>query len=195
VGLGIFVAALTAYGIARYRFKGKTLLTTYFLIGLMFPIQLGVLPIFVILRSLRLTDSLLGLVLVYTADMSFFVFVFSKFFQDLPNSLYQSAKIDGAGEFRIFLQIMMPLAKPVIATMGLVKMVLIWNDFYLPLIILARRNVRTVTLALFYYLSDFFANWHLVFTAVTLALIPILILYALFQRQLIEGITAGAVKE
>jgi raffinose/stachyose/melibiose transport system permease protein len=195
VTLGIFIAALTAYGIARYQFKGKTLVTTFFLIGIMFPIQLGVLPIFVILRTLRLTDTLPGLILVYSANMSFFLFVFSRFFETLPNSLYQSAKIDGAGEFRIFLQIMMPLAKPVIATMALIKTVNIWNDFYLPLVLVTSGELRTVTLALYYYVSDFFANWHLVFTAVTLALIPILVLFALFQRQLIEGISAGAVKE
>jgi raffinose/stachyose/melibiose transport system permease protein len=193
--LGIFIAALTAYGIAKYRFKGKTFVLTFFLIGLMFPIQLGILPIFIILRTLHLTNTFPGMILVYMANMSFFVFVFAKFFETLPNSLYESGKIDGAGEFRIFAQIMMPLAQPVIATMALIKAVNIWNDFYMPLVILTRSEVRTLTLAIYNYLSDFFANWHLVFTAVTVALVPILIIFFLFQRQLIEGITAGALKQ
>lgn len=195
VVLGIFVAAMTAYGIAKYKFKGKSFLLTFFLIGLMFPIQLGILPIFIILRALHLTNTFPGMILVYMANMSFFVFVFAKFFQTLPHSLYESGRIDGASEFRIFLQIMMPLAQPVLATMALIKAVNIWNDFYLPLVILTRSEVRTLTLAIYNYLADFFANWHLVFTAVTVALIPILIIFFLFQRQLIEGITAGALKQ
>ncbi len=191
----VFVAALTAYGIARYSFKGKAFVQTFFLVGLMFPIQLGILPIFIILRTLRLTNTFAGMILIYIANMSFSVFIMTKFFEKLPAELYDSAKIDGAGEFRIFLQIMMPISRPVVATVALIKAVNIWNDFYMPLVILTRRSVQTLTLGIYWYVSNFFVNWHLVFSAVTFSTVPILVLFLLFQQQFVEGLTAGSLKQ
>jgi raffinose/stachyose/melibiose transport system permease protein len=186
---------MVAYGLSRYRFKGNDFLQIYFLLGLMFPIQLGILPIFIILRSLGLINSLLGMVLIYTANMSLPVFIFSRFFRTLPKAMYESAIIDGAGEFRIFAQIMMPICKPVYATVGIINLVTIWNDFYMPLVFLTGKHVRTLTLGIYRYMSNFLANWHLVFTAVTVALIPVFILFFIFSRQLVAGLTAGSVKE
>lgn len=191
----LFVSSMTAYGLSRYQYKGRDFLQVYFLLGTMFPIQLGILPIFIIIRSLGLTNSFLGMILIYTANMSLAVFIFSKFFRTLPYALYESARIDGAGEFRIFAQIMLPMSKPVISTVGLIQFVLFWNDFYLPLVFLTRREVRTLTLAIFRYLSNFLANWHLVFTAVTIALVPIIIVFFIFSEQLVSGLTSGSMKE
>jgi len=109
--------------------------------------------------------------------------------------LYESAIIDGAGEFRIFAQIMIPMSKPVLSTVGIIQFVLIWNDFYMPLVFLTRREVRTLTLAIFRYLSNFLANWHLVFTAVTIALVPVIIVFFIFSEQLVAGLTSGSMKE
>lgn len=135
------------------------------------------------------------MVLIYTANMSLPVFIFSRFFRALPRALYESALMDGAGEFRIFAQIMVPLSKPVFATVGIINFVTIWNDFYMPLVFLTGKHVRTLTLGIYRYMSNFLANWHLVFAAVTAALIPVFILFFLFSRHMVAGLTAGSLKE
>lgn len=190
----ITVAAMVAYGLAQYRFKAKKFLQTYFLVGLMFPIQLGILPLYIMLARMHLTNNLLGLALIYTANMSFPVFVFNKFFNDLPISLIESARIDGGGEFKIFASIIAPISKPVIATVGLLNFVTIWNDFYLPLVFLTKASVRTLTLGVYSYTANFLANWNKVFAAATIALIPVIIIYLLFSDQIVAGLTGGAVK-
>lgn len=161
----------------------------------MFPIQLGILPIFIMIRSMHLTNTFLGMVLIYTANMSLAVFIFSNFFRTLPNALYESALIEGAGEFTIFSRIMVPISKPVFATVGILNFVTIWNDFYMPLVFLTKKNIKTLPLGIYSYMNNFLANWHLVFAAVTLALIPVMIIFFAFSRFLISGLTAGAVKE
>jgi hypothetical protein len=191
----LFVASLCAYGLSRYKFKGQNILRIYFLLGMMFPIQLGILPIFIMIRSMHLTNTFLGMVLIYTANMSLAVFIFSNFFRTLPNALYESALIEGAGEFTIFSRIMVPISKPVFATVGILNFVTIWNDFYMPLVFLTKKNIKTLPLGIYSYMNNFLANWHLVFAAVTLALIPVIIIFFAFSRFLISGLTAGAVKE
>ena len=194
ISLLIF-SSLTAYGLSRYRFRGQSTLRVYFLLGMMFPIQLGILPIFIIIRGLGLTNNFLGMILIYTANMSLPVFIFSNFFRALPDALYESAVIEGAGELAIYIRIMVPISKPVFATVGILNFVMIWNDFYMPLVFLTRKEVRTLTLGIYRYMSNFLANWHLVFAAVTLALIPIMIMFFAFSRFLIAGLTTGAIKE
>ncbi len=189
------VASMTAYGLARYSFRFRNGLRIYFLLGMMFPIQLGILPIFIIIRALGLLNSFAGMILIYTANMSLPVFIFFHFFEALPDALYESAVIEGAGEFRIFRSIMIPISRPVFATVGILNFVMIWNDFYMPLVFLTRKSVQTLTLGIYRYMNNFLANWHLVFAAVAMALIPVMILFFMFSRFLIAGLTAGAVKE
>lgn len=191
----IIVSSLTAYGLSRYSFKFSGVLQTYFLLGLMFPIQLGILPIFIMLRNLGLINSYPGMVLLYAANMSFPVFIFSMFFKTLPSSLHESAKVDGAGEFTVYLKIMLPLTKPIMATVALLSVINIWNDFFMPLVFLTKESMRTVTLGVYRYMSNFMANWHLVFAAASISLIPIVILFIFFSEQVISGITSGAVKQ
>lgn len=195
VGLLLFISSLTAYGLSRFKFKSRELLQNYFLVGLMFPIQLGVLPLFIILKNLGLMNNLFGLILLYASNMSFAVFVCSKFFRTLPVALSESAKIDGASEFVTYARIIMPVSLPVLSTVGLINFITIWNDFYMPLVFLTKANVRTLTLAVYRYMSNFLANWHLVFAAVTIALVPVIIVFFLFSNQIVAGLTGGAVKE
>ncbi|MDI3547764.1 MAG: raffinose/stachyose/melibiose transport system permease protein [Halanaerobiales bacterium] len=191
----VFISSLTAYGLSRFKFKYADTLQTYFLLGLMFPIQLGILPIFIMMRKLNMINNLFGMVLLYSANMSFPVFIFSVFFRTLPYALYEAAKVDGAGEFTIYFRIMLPLSKPVIATIALLSTITVWNDFYLPLVFLTKDNLRTVTLGVYRYMSNFLANWHLIFSAASLSLIPIIILFGFFSRNIISGITSGSLKQ
>ena len=190
----VFFASMVAYGLSRFEFKGKRGCRAYFLMGLMFPIQLGILPIFVILTKLHLNNTLFGVALLYASGMSFAVFVFSNFFKGVPWELSESAKIDGATEFQIFAKIIIPISKPVLFTIGIINFVGIWNDFFIPLVFLTKSNVRTLTLAIYTYMSDFLATWHLVFAAVVVVLIPIIIVFVLFSENIAEGLANGAVK-
>ena len=191
----VFFSSMTAYGLSRYRFKGRQALELYFLLGLMFPIQIAILPLFIIMRSLKLTNTFLGMILLYTANMSFSLFIFTQFFKELPAALHESAVIDGASEMTIFWRIMMPISKPVIFTVMTVSFVQIWNDFYLPLVFLAKRSLHTLTLAIYQYLANFLAYWNFVFAAATLALIPVIIVFLVFSDQIISGLAAGSIKE
>ena len=140
----ILVSSSLSYGIAMFDFKGKGFLQTYFLIGLMFPIQLGILPLFVIMTRLHLNNSLLGLSLIYAANLSFSFTVFSKFFRSFPTPLLEAARIDGASELDIFLRVVLPVTRPVIFTVALLNFVMIWNDFYMPLVFLTKSNLKTL---------------------------------------------------
>ena len=191
----LIVSTMVAYGLSRFDFKGKSFLQTYFLIGLMFPIQLGILPLFIMLTKMHLNNNILGLALLYAANMSFPVLVFSKFFRGIPHSLSESARIDGARELKVFVKIIIPMSKPVLFTMGLINFVTIWNDFYMPLVFLTKTSVRTLTLAVYSYMANFLANWHLVFAAVVIALLPVIIIFFRFSDQIVAGLAGGAVKE
>jgi raffinose/stachyose/melibiose transport system permease protein len=194
----VFMIALSssvAYGISMFRFKGRDFLQTYFLVGLMFPIQLGILPLFVIMNKLKLTNNLVGLALVYSANMSFSVVVFSKFFNGFQHALLEAAVIDGASPLQVFTRVVLPVSKPVIFTVGLINFVMVWNDFFMPLVFLTKSSLRTLTLGIYAYTADFLANWNKVFAGVTVALLPIIIIYFLFSEQIVSGLTSGSVKE
>ena len=189
------ISSMVAYGLAQYKFKGKSFMQTYFMLGLMFPIQLGILPLFIMLTKVHLNNNLLGLVLIYAANLSFPVLTFSKFFQELPVSVIESARIDGASEFQIYTKMVLPISKPVIFTVGLINFVQLWNDFFMPLVFLTKTNVRTLTLAVYSYSANFLANWNKIFAAAAIALIPVIIIYFMFSEQIVAGLTGGAVKE
>lgn len=198
-GFGTFfcigLASITAYGISRYDFKGKNGITMYFLFGMMFPIQVLILPLFLILKYMHVLNNLIGMILIYAAGISFPLYVFTKFFHTVPMSLDESARIDGANEFTIFLKIVFPLCKPVIFTMTLITAIQEWNDFYMPMVILGKKSVRTLTLAIYNYSSLFIKNMTTTFAAVVITLVPIIIIYCLFSQQIVEGMTGGAIKE
>lgn len=188
------IASMLGYALAHYEFKGKELLESYFLLGLMFPIQLGILPLFIMLTKMHLNNTLWGLVLIYAANLSFSTVLFTNFFRGLPGSVLESARIDGAGDYQVYLKIVVPMSKPVISTVALISFVQIWNDFFMPLVFLTKTNVKTLTLAVYSYSANFLANWNKIFAAITIALIPIIIIYFLFSEQIVEGLTGGAVK-
>ena len=191
----IAFSSSVAYGISMFNFKGRDFIQTYFLIGLMFPIQLGILPLFVIMNKLKLTNNLAGLALVYAANMSFSVVVFSKFFKGFQHALLEAAVIDGASDLQVFTRIVLPISKPVIFTVGLINFVMVWNDFYMPLVFLTKSTLKTLTLGIYAYTADFLANWNKVFAGVTVALLPIIVIYFFFSEQIVSGLTSGSIKE
>ena len=191
----IIVSSMLAYGMAQYTFKGKKFLQAYFLIGLMMPVQLSILPLYLMLSRLKMTNSFLGLALLYAANLSFSFLVFNQFFLQLPQAMIESAHMDGASDMCIFWKIVVPISKPVFTTVGLKQFVTIWNDFYLPMVFLPKKNAHTLTLAIYSYTGNFLKNWDKIFAAATIALVPILIIYFLFSEQIVAGLTAGSTKE
>ena len=142
-----------------------------------------------------MTNSFLGLALLYAANLSFSFLVFYQFFLQLPQSMIESAHIDGANDMHIFWGIVVPISKPVFSTVGLLQFVMIWNDFFLPMVFLPKKSAHTLTLAIYSYTGNFLKNWDKIFAAVTIALVPILIIYFLFSEQIVAGLTAGSTKE
>lgn len=190
----VLLAAMAAYGIARYDFKGKSILSSYFLVGMMVPIQVSVLPLFLILRKMGLLNHLVGLVLVYISEISMSCLIFQKFFRTVPKALEESARLDGCHDLKIFFLIIMPICKPVIFTMALITAIGKWNDFYMPMIILGNKHVKTLTLIIYQYIGQFTKYMGESMAAVIISLIPIIIIYFLFSSQIVEGLTGGAVK-
>ena len=191
----IIVSSMLAYGMAQYTFKGKKFLQAYFLIGLMMPVQLSILPLYLMLSRLKMTNSFLGLALLYAANLSFSFLVFNQFFLQLPQAMIESAHMDGASDMCIFWKIVVPISKPVFSTVGLLQFVTIWNDFFLPMVFLPKKSAHTLTLAIYSYTGNFLKNWDKIFAAATIALVPILIIYFLFSEQIVAGLTAGSTKE
>lgn len=191
----ILLSSMAAYGIARYQFKGKGLLSGYFMIGMMVPVQVSILPLFIILRNLGLLNKLLGLILVYISGISMSCLIFQKFFRTIPVALEESARLDGCHDLRIFFSIILPITKPVIFTMALITAIGQWNDFYMPMVLLGNKNVTTLTLAIYRYIGQFTKYMSESMAAVVITLIPIIIIYFAFSSQIVEGLTGGAVKE
>lgn len=190
----VLLSAMAAYGITRYEFKGKKFFSSYFMIGMMVPVQVSILPLFLILRQMGLLNKLSGLILVYISGISMSCLIFQKFFRTIPKALEESARLDGCSDLRVFFRIILPITKPVIFTMGLITAIGEWNDFYMPMVLLGNKNVTTLTLAIYRYVGQFTRYMSESMAAVVITLIPIIIIYFAFSSQIVEGLTGGAVK-
>ena len=188
-------AAPAAYALARYTFKLKPLLFLFFLAGIMIPIRLGILPLYLLMRDLGLLDTPFSLILTYAASgMPMSVFLLSVFFRNLPRELEDAARIDGCNELQIFYRIMLPLVRPGLATVVIVNVVPWWNDFFFPLLFIQSDTWKTIPLGMQIFFGQHLVNWSLVFSGMVLASLPLLIIYLIMSRQFIAGLTAGAVK-
>lgn len=190
----MLLSSMTAYGIARYEFKGKAFLSSYFLIGMMVPIQVSILPLFLILRKIGLLNNLIGMILVYVSGISMSCLIFQKFFRTIPKALEESARLDGCHDLTVFFRIILPICKPVLFTMALITAIGQWNDFYMPMVLLGDKKATTLTLAIFRYIGQFTRYMSESMAAVIITLIPIIVIYFLFSSQIVEGLTGGAVK-
>lgn len=191
----IFIAGtMAAHALAEYKFKGNSLLGLYLSVGIMIPIRLGTVSILGLIKSLGLIDTLTGLVLVYTAmGLPLAIFVLTQFMGQVPRDLKDAARVDGASEYRIYWMIL-PLIRPAVGTVMVFNMIPIWNDLWFPLILAPSEQNKTVTLGAQSFLGQYVNDWNAVLASLSLAAIPVIILYIIFSRQLIRGLTSGAVK-
>jgi len=191
----LLFGAMAAYGLSEYRFKGNTLMGLYLALGIMIPIRLGTVYILKIMVASGLVNTLSALILIYVAQgLPLSIFILSEFMKHISNDLKNAGRIDGLSEYRIFFALVLPLVRPAMATVGVFTMIPIWNDLWFPLIIAPGEETKTITLGAQVFIGQFVTDWNAVLAALTLAIIPVLILYLAFSRQLIRGITAGAVK-
>ncbi|WP_229634063.1 carbohydrate ABC transporter permease [Duganella qianjiadongensis] len=191
----VLFGAMASWALSEYRFMGNRLLTLFLALGIMIPIRLGTVSILELMVKLDLVNTLTALVLVYTAQgLPLAVMILSEFMRQVPAELKDAARCDGVGEVKIFFQVILPLIRPAIATVAVFTMIPAWNDLWFPLILAPSESTRTVTLGVQQFIGQYVTDWNSVLAALSLAVIPMLILYALFSRQLIRGLTAGAVK-
>ncbi|THF82169.1 carbohydrate ABC transporter permease [Cohnella fermenti] len=190
----VLLSTMTAYGIGKFRFRFKGGLLLYFLIGLMFPVQLGIVPIFLLIRDLHLLNTQWSVILVLASGLSMPVFLLTTFFAKLPHDLYESAKMDGANEWTTFVRVMFPLASPVTFSVCIIMSMQIWNQFFVPLILLQSESRKTIPLMIMKFTNNVLYNMDLALAGSVMATVPLLILFFFFSGRVIEGVAAGGVK-
>lgn len=188
-------ACMAAYAFARFRFPGDNLLFYLFLLSLMVPAGVLVIPLFTLVRDLGLLNTRASLVLTYcSSGLAFSIFLLRAYFLSIPKELEEAAVIDGCSPLRTFLTIVMPIAKPGIAVVAVFQGMEMWNEFFLALVFVRRESMRTIPLGLLQFFKKYATDWPLFFAAVCMTTIPIIILYIFAQKQFIKGLTAGALK-
>ena len=193
--LVLLFGAMAAFALAEYRFRGNTLMGLSLAVGIMIPIRLGTVAILQGMVATGLVNTLTALVLVYTAQgLPLAIFILSEFMRTVSDDLKNACRIDGLSEYAIFFRLVLPLVRPAMATVAVFTMIPIWNDLWFPLILAPGESTKTVTLGAQLFIGQFVTNWNAVLAALSLAIFPVLILYVIFSRQLIRGITSGAVK-
>jgi raffinose/stachyose/melibiose transport system permease protein len=191
----LLFGAMAAFALSEYRFRGNSLVGLFLALGIMVPIRLGTVAILNMMVAAHLVNTHLALILIYTAQgLPVAVFILSEFMRGVSKDLKDAGRIDGLSEYAIFFRIVLPLVRPAVATVAVFTMIPIWNDLWFPLIVAPGEATKTVTLGAQVFIGQFVTNWNAILAALTLAVLPVLILYLLFSRQLIRGITAGAVK-
>jgi raffinose/stachyose/melibiose transport system permease protein len=189
-------ASLAAYVIARYTFRGRELVYGMFTLGLLFPVAVAILPLFITLRDLGLLSHPLGVALPQAAfGLPIAIIVMRPFFRAIPTEVQDAASIDGCGPFRLYWSIMLPLSRPVLSTIAVITIVSSWNAFFLPLLVLVDPNDHTLPIGVNNISTQYSTDYARVLAYTSLAMIPALLFYALAERQIIGGLTAGAVKE
>lgn len=193
--LVLLFGAMAAFALSEYRFKGNTMMGLYLALGIMIPIRLGTVAILQLMVASGLVNTLTALILVYTAQgLPLAVFILSEFMKQVSDDLKNAGRIDGLSEYRIFFRLVLPLVRPAMATVAVFTMIPIWNDLWFPLILAPSEQTKTVTLGAQVFIGQFVTNWNAVLASLSLAILPVLVLYLFFSRQLIRGITSGAVK-
>ncbi len=191
----VILSAFAGYGIARFRFRGRMLIFYTMLLGLTIPFQSVMIPLYYQLLAMGLLGSYLAVILPSIAfGLPFGIFLMQSFFEDLPNELTEAARVDGCSEFRIFRSVMLPLARPAISTLIVFQFMRTWNEFLMPLLYLQDEARRPIPLGLMFFQGAYTRDIGLIAAGVSLSTIPVIIIYLIFQRQFVKGLTAGAVK-
>ena len=187
--------AMAAFAIARLRWKLSKLVLTYFMIGMMIPVHCVLIPLFVQFSSLKLSNSLIGIIIPYiTFSLPITIYIMAGFFEGIPDELFESACIDGCSVYRMFTTVGVPLAKTGFMVTGLMTFVGNWNELLLAMVFISKEAKKTLPVSLTKFVGPYHTNYCQMFAAIVIAVIPTIIVYCIFANQIVEGLTAGAVK-
>lgn len=191
IGL-ILIGSLCAYTLARRPSKLSTAMYVMFLLGIIIPFQLGLVPLFVAMRNLHLVPSYTGMILLNIGLlMPLTVFLYTGFVRVLPKEYEEAAQVDGAGLMRTYVRVIFPLLRPVTGTVAVLTGVITWNEFFIPLIFLSGSEYQPLPVAVYSFVGEFVTQWNFIFASITIAIAPILAFYLFAQRQLIRGFSGG----
>lgn len=195
VVLIVVVCSLASFYIARFKFSWNHALFFIFLLGMMIPIKLGIVPLFILMRDLGLINSLWSLILMNTATgIPLSMLILTGFFKTMPYELEEAARIDGAGNLRVLWHVMLPLMRPALGTVVIINFIAAWNDFFFPLIFITEKMKRTIPVGMMSLFGEHSADWGSLFAGLTLASLPMILLFLIASKQFMEGLTAGAIK-
>jgi raffinose/stachyose/melibiose transport system permease protein len=191
----LFVCSLAAFVFARMQFRGNNLAFNFLTLGLMFPITVAIMPVYLVIRQMHLIDTFPAVILVQTAFLiSGNILILRGFFTSIPMELQDAAYIDGCSSFGFFWRVMLPLARPALAAIGALTMIVSWNDLLTPLIILNKDTLWTLPLGTMQFQGQYSSDLALTAAFVTLSALPVIIFYLFAERQIVSGLTAGALK-
>jgi raffinose/stachyose/melibiose transport system permease protein len=195
VPLGVLISAMLGFALAKLRMKFRRTVMFSVFLGLTIPIYITIVPVFIMMRSAGATDSLFGLIGPYLAfGIPFEVLVLQSFFRQIPDEIFEAARVDGAGDWRIFFRIVLPLSTPALVTVAILDAVATWNEFLFALILLNSDANKTIPVGLLNFQGQFANNNTGLAAGILIAVVPILIAYTLLQRWIVGGLTAGATK-
>jgi raffinose/stachyose/melibiose transport system permease protein len=195
VGVVLLVGTFAGYALARLRFRLNKLLYAYFQLGLLFPLAVAILPLYLQLRSLHLLDTRIGVILPQAAfALAMMILLLRGFFRGIPDELEEAAALDGYGTFGFLFRIVVPLSTPVLATVSVLTLVASWNNFFTPLLVLNSQTKFTLPLGVMDFMGEHAADWNMILAFLTLAMVPAVLIYVLCQRYIVAGLAAGAIK-
>jgi raffinose/stachyose/melibiose transport system permease protein len=193
--LVVSLSALAAFVFARVAFKGREAVYTLFTLGLLFPIAVAILPLFIQLRTLGLLGNPLGVAIPLAAfGLPLTIIILRPFFRSIPAELEDAARIDGCSTFGFFWRILLPLSRPALATVTVLAIVTSWNSFFLPLLVFQGAEQWTLPLGVMNFSSDHSSDWARILAFTSLSMIPAILFYAVAERHIVTGLTGGSVK-
>jgi raffinose/stachyose/melibiose transport system permease protein len=191
----VVLGSMLAYALTEYDFPGNRALYVFFVLGIMIPLQIGTATIINVVQMINLYDTIWALILIYTArGLPISVFILGEFMRAVPKELKEAARVDGANEYWILARIVVPLMRPAIATVLAFQLIPIWNDLWFPLTVAPGEEARTVTLGMAIFAGQYRNDWSSLLAGLSLAMIPVTLLFVVFSRQFVAGLTRGAIK-
>jgi raffinose/stachyose/melibiose transport system permease protein len=191
----ILFGSMASFGVSRYNYRLRTWVYMLFLSGIMLPLKAAIIPLFILIKRLGLMDSHISIILIFIAmGLPSTVFILSGFMKTIPVDLEYAARIDGCNDWMIYQRIVMPITRSAIALVTIYNAVPIWNDFFFPLVFIQSYRLKTLPIGLSTFFGQYSTNWSLLFTGLSIAILPMLVLYLFMSKYFIRGMTAGAIK-
>jgi raffinose/stachyose/melibiose transport system permease protein len=191
----VLFGSMASYGVSRYKYKLRTGVYMFFLSGIMLPLKVAIIPLFLIVKNLGLMDKHISIILIFIAmGLPSTVFILSGFMKTIPMDLEYAGRIDGCNDWMLYRRIVMPVTQSAVALVTIYNAVPIWNDFFFPLVFIQSSRLKTLPVGLSTFFGQFSTNWSLLFTGLSIAILPMLLLYIFMSKYFIRGMTAGAIK-